>query len=77
MLWYNLNAGVLFMAKETGAFQIYIEEKQKFIRMIREKGYVTYEITRKVGITNGSIKRLYYPEESIYANTHFFNIKNF
>ena len=53
------------MAKKGQKFSKYtLEEKQKFIKMVREEGYSTYEITREFGIPNSSIKNwLYSPEK--------------
>ena len=55
------------MAKKGQKFSKYtLEEKQKIIKMVREEGYSTYEITREFGIPNGYIKnRLYSPEKSL------------
>ena len=55
------------MAKKGQKFSKYtLEEKQKFINMVREEGYSTYDITREFGIPNGSIKNwLYSPEKSM------------
>lgn len=47
-------------------FKYSLEEKQKFIKLVKEEGYSTYEVTREFGIPNGSIKNwLYSPEKSM------------